>query len=261
MSEKDIDKGILLLDKPAGITSHDAVQNARKILSAGRAGHTGTLDSGVTGLLVIALGDSRKAIPVLMGLDKEYEGTMRIHGDVSLPGIRKAAKKFTGNIIQTPPVRSRVVRKPRARTVHSFTITGKEGKESGFTVKCQAGTYIRKLIHDLGEKLGCGAHMTQLRRTAVGPFSVEDSVPLDKLRPSDIMPLESALEKVKLKKVLIKVSSVDKVKNGRPVLKEDIEKRDRAREGEVVGIYFSDKIIALGTVGKDIIKTKRVFNR
>ena len=95
----------------------------------------------------------------------------------------------------------------------------------------------------------------------MGPFSVGDSVTLDKLRPSDVMPLEAALGKLKLKKVYIKISSVQKVKNGQPVLKEDIEKKDRSQEGDVIGIYFSDKIIALGTTGKDNIRIKRVFNR
>ncbi len=261
MSKREIEKGVLLLDKPAGMTSHDAVQEVRKSLSAGRAGHTGTLDSGVTGLLVVAIGEARKAIPVMMGLDKEYEGTMRIHKDVTLAEARKAARKFTGNIIQKPPKRSRVVRKPRPRKVHSFKVTKKRGKDFNFRVNCEAGTYIRKLVHDMGEGLGCGAHMTQLRRIAVGPFPVGDSVPLEKLRPSDVMPLELALKKLRLKKVLVKVSSVEKVRNGMPVLKEDIEKRDRAKEGDMVGIYFSDKIIALGEARKGDIRVKRVFNK
>lgn len=261
MSGNGIESGVLLVDKPAGMTSHDVVRKAMKMLNAKRAGHTGTLDMGVTGLLVVAVGEARKTMPVLMGLDKGYDGLMQVHREASLVDVRKAAKAFTGRITQVPPKRSRVARKARERHIHSFVITKKEGNLFSFRVECQAGTYIRKLVHDLGEKLGCGAHMVQLRRTSVGPFIVRDSVKLDEARPSDIMPLEPALEKVGLKKVLIRLAAVEKVKSGRPVSEEDIERKDRAKEGETVGIYFSDRILALGTASKGGARTDRVFNR
>lgn len=254
------ERGILLIDKPAGMTSHDAVQKAKSLVGAERAGHTGTLDSGVTGLLVVALGEARKAVPLLMGLDKGYEGTMRIHGDASLPEVREAARGLTGTITQVPPRKSRVARRPRERRVISFKVTGKDGRSFPFRVRCQAGTYIRKLVHDLGERLGCGAHMASLRRTSVGPFRVEDAVPLEKASTSGIISLEEALERAGAGKVSVKASAVEKARNGVPVPMGEVAS-GRPKEGEKVGIYRSGRIIAIGTAGKKDIKIDRVFNK
>ncbi len=157
--------GFLLLDKPSGLTSRWALERVQKKLKSQKAGHTGTLDFGVTGLLLIALGEARKTLPLLMNLDKEYEGEMHLHNDVSDDDIKKVFKEFEGKIEQLPPVRSRVARRPRIREIYSLQILGRNKRDVRFMAHCQHGTYIRKLVHDIGERLGCGAHMTKLRRT------------------------------------------------------------------------------------------------
>jgi H/ACA ribonucleoprotein complex subunit 4 len=243
------------------MTSHDVVQAVKARLGAGKAGHTGTLDSPVTGLLVIALGEATKAMPVLMGLDKEYVGTMHVNGDVGLAGVREAAKGFLGPITQVPPKKSRVARKPRERVIRLFSVTGVEGRDFGFRVRCQAGTYIRKLVHDLGERLGCGAHMTRLRRTGVGKFSVKESKPIGTLEPSDVMPLENALERAGLKKVSVDRPTADRARNGMPVERKDALKADRnISENETVGIFFQGRIVALAVSEKGRFRVDRVFS-
>ena len=254
-------KHLVLVDKPKGITSHTAVQLVKRTLGASRAGHSGTLDSNATGLLLVALDEARKAMPVLMGLVKEYTGVIRLHGDVPLQDIRRAARGFLGRITQLPPKRSRVVRKEREREVFSFTIAGLKERELKFRLKCQAGFYVRKLAHDLGLKLGCGAHLAELRRTRVGPFSAKDSGLPEKLKKRDLVGLEKALDKVKLKKILVKDLAIKPIRNGSPVKPEFIQKRARVKPGERVGIFNKKgKIIALGLVEKDRIRTDRVFN-
>ena len=197
MFAETLNTGVVFLDKPRGMTSHDAVLKAKSLLGVGKAGHTGTLDGNSTGLLIILLGESRKSAPELAGLDKEYEGTMHLHSEITEERMREALKKFTGKITQTPPRKSRVSRKPRERVVHSFRITGKEGRDVRFHVSCQAGTYVRKLVSDLGEELGPGAHLKELRRVKIGPFSVDGAVTLEKLSPRDVVPLEEALKVIK----------------------------------------------------------------
>jgi len=224
------------------------------------AGHSGTLDPNVTGLMLIALGESRKAMPVLMGMDKEYEGKMWLHRDIERKTIEKMFKKFVGEIVQKPPVRSRVARVERKRKIHSLRILKIKGREVAFEVRCEAGTYIRKLVHDIGEELGCGAHMIELRRTKIGPFSIKESVELENVDKSKIIKLEDILERIKLKKIIVKDEGIRKIRNGSPVFKEWITKRERAKENEIVGIFDkSGEIIALGKPSGEEIKTERVF--
>lgn len=254
-------RGVVLVDKPKGMTSFDVVESVRKTLGVDKAGHTGTLDPNVTGLMLIALGESRKAMPVLMGLDKEYTGKMWLHGEVERKAIEKTFKKFVGDIVQKPPVRSRVARVERIRRIHFLKIVKIEGRNVEFRVKCEAGTYIRKLVHDIGESLGCGAHMTELRRTKIGPFSVKESVKLRDIDEKKVVKLEKILERVKLKKVIVKDEAIPKVRNGSPVFPEWVLKKDKTKENEIVGIFESNgEIIALGRVSGRNIKTDRVFN-
>lgn len=258
-------KGAVLLDKPRDLTSMECVEKVKDILKAERAGHSGTLDPKVTGVMLIALNEARKAMPVLIGLKKEYEGTMRLHGDVNEKRINEVARDFVGRITQTPPVRSAVVRKPREREVYSFEITKIDGKDMYFRVECESGTYVRKLCHDFGERLGTGAHMTGLRRTKINGFSEKECTTIEKLekeRGKHVIPLEKILERTGLKKVVVKKESLNKIKNGMPVEKRNIVKMDSLTENEHVGIYFGSNIIALGLVRdskKPVIKTDRVF--
>jgi H/ACA ribonucleoprotein complex subunit 4 len=262
---KFAEKGIIILDKPEDLTSMQCVEKVKGILGAKKAGHSGTLDPKVTGVMLIALNDATKAMTILIGLDKEYEGVMHLHGDVDEKSIEKVIRHFRGRITQVPPVRSAVARRPRERDIHEFDILETNGRDLYFRVMCESGTYVRKLCHDFGEKLGVGAHMTKLRRTRIDSFSLEDCMKIadiEEKRDSTVIPLEKILDRIRLKKVIIKKGSVEKIRNGMPVFRDDIVKIDELTENDAVGIYHSKQIIALGSV-KDlenrVIKTDRVF--
>lgn len=253
-------KGVVLVDKPAGMTSFDVVERVCKILGVSRAGHAGTLDPNVTGLMLIALEEARKAMPLLMGMDKEYIGKMLLHGEVERKTFEKTFRKFTGEIIQKPPVKSRVARIERKRKIHSLKIIKIKGREIEFEVRCEAGTYIRKLVHDMGQSIGCGAHMTELRRTKIGPFDLNESVALAELSGKNVEPLEKALERIGLKKVVVSGEAVAKIRNGSPVFSDFIISQEKADANEMVGIFDgSGSIIAIGKNTGDKIKTERVF--
>lgn len=269
--EKLLHSSVILIDKHKGPTSFDMVEKVSKLLKVKKAGHSGTLDPNATGLLVIALGEARKAMPVLTGLDKEYIGTMRLHGDVERGKVEDVLKSFEGVITQMPPVRSAVARKERERKVHEIEFLEVGGRDVKFRVLCEAGTYIRKIAHDAGEKLGCGAHLTELRRTRVGPFSVDESITTPKLENMSGKPLENilisledALERVGLPRIVIKNESEKLIRNGSPIRKDFVKSAPkRLKEGEYVGVLNQDmNIVCLATfVGKTDItaKTERVF--
>lgn len=244
---------VIMLDKPSGYTSNDAVQVLKRIMKAKKAGHTGTLDPKVTGLLVTAINNATKIMPVLWGLDKEYKGTMNLHSDISIERLEEAASRFTGKITQMPPVKSAVKRVERERVVRRFRITSFSGKSAGFDVKCEAGTYIRKLIHDMGTELG-GAHMASLRRTKVGPFSVEESAALEEISESAaegkadfLVPIEKICRRAGLKAAVVPDENMKFVLNGVPAVPGWISKAEDAEAGEPVGIFSEDgELIALG---------------
>jgi H/ACA ribonucleoprotein complex subunit 4 len=257
-------RSIILLDKPAGPASLECAEAVRRIFSARKAGHAGTLDPGTTGVLIIALDEATKAMPVLMNLTKEYEGVMHIHRDFSRGELMEAAKSFTGKIIQKPPVKSAVSRQPREREIYSFEITKISGRDVSFRVSCQAGTYIRKLCSDLGERMGMQAHMKSLRRIRAGPFSLKECVTLEKLEKSPekfLVPIENIFQKIGVKKILVKKGAVQKILNGSPVLPGFVKKSDKARKGEHVGVFSGRKLIAIGMAseGRFAARTERVF--
>jgi tRNA pseudouridine55 synthase len=208
-------EGILLIDKPKGITSHDIVDRVRRKLRMKRIGHAGTLDPMATGLVIILVGKATKASQFLMGLDKTDEGTILLgkstnthdaDGQVTLerpvPTLTEAdvtalLKSFEGDQYQTPPMFSakkkegvplyKLARKGKevereARVIHvsSFDLDEFHAPDKiDFTVSCTKGTYVRTLAHDLGEKLGCGAHLISLNRTDIEKFRIEDSISLE----------------------------------------------------------------------------------
>lgn len=177
-SERDINAliqtGIINLNKPCGPSSHQATSYVRDILELTKAGHSGTLDPIVSGVLPIALEKSTKITNVLLNAGKEYVCLMILHADVSEDKIRAAIKEFLGTIEQLPPVRSAVKRQLRKREIYYIEILEIEDRYVLFKVGCEAGTYIRKLVHDLGLKLKCGANMAELIRTRIGSFSDEN---------------------------------------------------------------------------------------
>lgn len=206
--------GALLVDKPAGPTSHDVVDAVRRQFRLTKVGHAGTLDPNATGLLVLLLGRGTKLSERLMGTDKVYEGTLRFGvttdsydtdgqvtatrpvPELTLQEINRAAAEFVGDIQQIPPMVSaikkdgvplyklarkgvEVVREPRLIHVYQFKFDHYAPPDASFRVKCTKGTYVRSLAHDLGEKFGCGAHLKHLRRTVSGQLNVQDAVPFE----------------------------------------------------------------------------------
>jgi len=215
----------------------------------------------VTGVLPVALENATKLMPALAHLEKEYVGVMHLHKDVDEDLLKKViAEKFVGKIMQIPPVRSAVSRRPRIREIKFFDVLEKDGKDVLFHVACEAGTYIRKLIHDIGQALGVGAHMTELRRIRAGCFKEEDSHPLVEIRDAYefwkegdekmlrkiLIPVEYAIPHVK--KVFVKDTAVDSICHGAPVFVTGITRIQKGIErGELVAIYtLKEELVALG---------------
>ncbi len=162
--------GIINLDKPVGPTSHEITAWVKRVLEVRRAGHGGTLDPKVSGILPTALEDATKMVQTLLPAGKEYVCVMHLHGDVPQHRLEQVLREFEGEIYQRPPLRAAVKRQLRARRIYYLELLELEGRDVLMRVGCEAGTYMRKLCFDMGEALGCGAHMRELRRTRTGPF-------------------------------------------------------------------------------------------
>jgi len=250
--------GLLVLDKPAGPTSHDVVERVRRVLGTRRVGHGGTLDPDATGVLLVAVGQATRFFPFLSRERKVYEGRIRLGFatdtyDASgrpisaaasvLPGrdeIAAAMAGFVGEILQVPPRFSakkldgqpvyKLARADREFTLAPVPVTVvrfdlRDFRPPGidFEAECSAGTYIRSLAHDLGERLGCGAHLAALRRTRVGPYGLDQAVALDAFEDAGargeaeklLVPLEGLLPDVPA--VHVRPEAEAFVRNGRPI--------------------------------------------
>ncbi|MFQ5800539.1 MAG: RNA-guided pseudouridylation complex pseudouridine synthase subunit Cbf5 [Candidatus Hydrothermarchaeales archaeon] len=283
--EEHIKYGIINLDKPPGPTSHEVVAWIKKVLDIKRAGHGGTLDPKVSGVLPIALEESTKIIQTLLPASKEYVCIMRLHGEVGREKVEEASKEFVGEIIQMPPVRSAVKRELRKREIYYINIFEKEGRDVLFKVGCEGGTYVRKLCHDIGMVLGCEAHMIGLRRTMSGSFREDDLVTLhdvtdryhiwkengvEALLREAIMPVEKAVEH--LPKIVVHDSAVDAICHGADLAIPGINKLDsRIEKEDLLAIFtLKDELIAIGRAMMDTkdmliddkgiaVKTRRVI--
>lgn len=218
--------GVVVLDKPCGPSSHEVSAWVRKMLGLKKAGHSGTLDPNVSGVLVVGLEDATKAMGFLLRSTKEYVGIIRFHRDISERDAKKTFKKFTGEISQRPPVKSAVRRVVRKRKVYYLDAIETNGRDVLFAVGCDAGTYIRKLCSDIGEELGSGANMLELRRTKVGALSEGKAVTLqrlsdaywlwkekndDSLLRKIVLPLEDVVD---LKRIWLRDSAIESVCSG-----------------------------------------------
>src|SRR4030066_2363150 len=172
--EDHVKFGINNLDKPAGPSSHEVTAWVKRLLALEHAGHGGTLDPKVTGILPVALAEATKTVQAVLVSGKEYVCVMRLHGATLEDKVRSVLDEFVGTIYQRPPVRSSVKRQIRTRKIYYLDFLEIVDRNVLFQVGCEAGTYIRKLCYDIGEVLGTGAHMQELRRTRAGPFT-EDS--------------------------------------------------------------------------------------
>jgi H/ACA ribonucleoprotein complex subunit 4 len=228
---KNINFSLINIDKPAGPTSFQVSQFVKNTLKLDKASHMGTLDPQVTGVLPITLGRACKLSEYFMHKDKEYVGIMRLHEDISLEKIKEEMPSFLGKITQLPPVRSAVKRAPREREIKSLVLLEKKSKDVLFKTKVEAGTYIRKLIHDLGEKIG-GAHMLELRRTKASIFGESTAISLyefeklakEKKLDAHLMPAEEAIKKV-LPEVQLSIKLQKDLLNGKPLHKKDLPKK------------------------------------
>ena len=274
--------GVLLLDKPIGLSSNDALQKARRLFSAAKGGHTGTLDPLATGLLPLCFGEATKFSADLLDADKAYEAVLKLgvttdSGDaegaitataavnVSAEDVLKALPRFTGNIQQIPPMHSalkrdgrplyelarqgiEVEREPRAVTIHALEVLAFAGDSLTLRVACSKGTYIRVLAADLGAVLGCGAHLAALRRTVVGDLSLQGSVTLAELAALD----ESER--------LAYLQPVDALLHTLPVLSVEGEAAMRFRHGNPIDlppgldgkirVYEGSRLIGIGEPGQ-----------
>jgi len=257
--------GIINIDKPSGPTSFDISDFVRKKLKSfgiRKTSHFGTLDPKVTGVLPIALNRACKLTGFFMEKDKEYVGIMRIHKDVPLNEIKKAIKeKFIGKIKQTPPVKSRVKRQEREREIKKFEILEKNGKDILFHVKVEKGTYIRKLISDLGDYMKIGAHMLELRRTEAGIFEEKDSINLydfekaidDEKKLREIIIPAEIISKV-YPVVEIKDKNLKQIFTGKPIYKEDLIKKEKFEKEQIICVFSNNKFVGMYKVinGKEV---------
>jgi tRNA pseudouridine55 synthase len=220
-----VPEGLLVVDKPGGMTSHDVVDRVRRALGTRKVGHAGTLDPMATGLLLMGVGRATRLLRYLSGLDKDYEGTARLGEEtdtldadgtvlrtapvaVTRDEIELALSALTGDLDQRPPAYSavkvggeamyRAARRgeeveapPRRVHVGSFEVTSFDGRDVGFACTVSSGTYVRVLVADAGAALRCGAHLVALRRTRVGPFGIREAVSLDDLGTP--LPVERAV--------------------------------------------------------------------
>jgi H/ACA ribonucleoprotein complex subunit 4 len=226
--EQLLQYGLILLDKPPGPTSHETVAWLKRILKIPKAGHSGTLDPQVSGVLPMGLGDGTKALEVLLYGPKEYHAIGRLHSLPSPEKLKKVLEEFTGELYQKPPQRSAVLRQTRTRTIYELELLEQKERLMVLRVLCEAGTYIRKLIYDIGEILGPGATMIELRRTRVHQFNENSRlVTLHELanayslwteKKDDsklkelIRPIEHAFSEIK--SVIIRDSAVDALCHG-----------------------------------------------
>lgn len=284
--------GILLIDKPPLWTSNDVVSKLKGVLKERRIGHSGTLDPLATGLLVVFAGRATRAVSFAESHDKRYTAGLRLglrtdtqdisgnvisqeQTDIKNEELDRVLSCFVGEIEQTPPMYSavrvngkrlyelarkgiEVERKPRKITVYSIERKGRESGDIVLDIKCSKGTYIRTLCSDIGERLGCGACMSTLRRTEAGMFSVENAYTLDEvIREAEIgdvssliLPTETIFSEYE--RITVSASAEAKVRNGNPV-------SFSAQDGTYRVCSQQGEFLALGRCENGIIKTIKSF--
>ena len=269
--------GVLLLDKPAGISSNSALQKAKMLFQAAKAGHTGNLDPVATGLLPVCFGEATKFSQFLLDADKTYQaeftfGQTTTTGDaegeitssqpvnVTLPQLERVLLDFTGEISQVPPMYSalkyqgralyeyarkgvEIERQARAVTIYQLTLDAFDGTQARVTVKCSKGTYIRVLAEDIGHALGCGAFMSALRRTATSNFGINDALTLEQLNGMDMAQRDACLLPLdvlveNLTKVVLDADSAFYLKRGNPVWLPRQTERGEVRLYEEGGVFL-----------------------
>lgn len=259
--EELIQYGIVNIDKLRGPTSHQVSDYVQKILHIDRAGHSGTLDPNVSGVQPVALGRATRITQFLLTAPKEYVCLMHLHKEVEEKLLQETIQKFTGKIKQLPPIKSAVKRQLREREIYNVEVLEIKKQDVLFRIKCQAGTYIRKWVHDFGQSLEVGAHMAELRRTQAGPFTEKDNlVTLNDLQDAYyfykeehnpkfllycIQPIENALRHIS--KCWILDSTIPSATHGRDIAIPGISKLENFRKGEMVAVLtLKGELVAIG---------------
>jgi len=256
--------GIVVVNKPKGPTSHMVADYVKEVTGRTKVGHGGTLDPGVTGVLPCALGRATRVVQALLLAGKEYVCMMRLHGDVEEEKLRAALTSYVGKITQMPPVRSAVKRVERVRSVYYVDILDIQGQYVLFRIGCQAGTYIRKFVHDFGKRIGVGAHMAQLIRTAAGPFTFEQSTTLQELEDAYVFATEGEEEMLRrivhpfeeavahIPKIWIQDSAIDNLAHGARLHLPGVVRFETGfEEHDAVAILsLKNELIALGKAAR-----------
>ncbi|KVW43616.1 tRNA pseudouridine(55) synthase TruB [Burkholderia ubonensis] len=288
--------GVLLLDKPVGLSSNDALIRAKRLYLAKKAGHTGTLDPLASGLLPLCFGEATKFSQDLLEADKTYEATMRLgvrtatgdaEGEVldtrpvecDRAAVQAALERFVGEIVQVPPMYSAlkrdgkplyeyaragqtVEREGRNVTIHRLELLACDLPDVTFRVTCSKGTYVRTLAEDLGEALGCGAHLTMLRRTGVGALTLDHAVTLDALSDADaaardawLQPVDALLSTFPM--VRLDDACAKRFLHGQRLKLSEIARID-AGEGERVRVYDATRLLGVARAANGVLAPERL---
>ncbi|MEM5385589.1 tRNA pseudouridine(55) synthase TruB [Paraburkholderia phymatum] len=291
--------GVLLLDKPVGLSSNDALIRAKRLYLAKKAGHTGTLDPLASGLLPLCFGEATKFSQDLLDADKTYEATMRLGirtttGDAEgeaietrdvacdQPAVERALAQFRGDIVQVPPMYSAlkrdgkplyeyaragqtVEREGRQVTIHALELVACALPDVTFRVTCSKGTYVRTLAEDIGEALGCGAHLVMLRRTGVGVLTLEHSVTLDALsdateseRDAWLQPVDALL--TTFPSVQLDAEATRRFLHGQRLRLADLSVGDDVLHAARTRVYASEgKLLGVARVGEGVLAPERLI--
>jgi len=262
----------LLVDKPRGPSSHQVTAWVRDILGIEKAGHAGTLDPGVSGLLWIGVGPALKLLPLMLDLTKRYIGLIEFHAPVRDPDLARVLEEFRGPVFQTPPVRSAVKRERRIRTIHRLQRLEGDAHRALVDVTADSGTYVRTLAVDAGDALGVGAHLAELRRVATGPFQEAQSVSVTTLsdaaaearagRPLALLALLHPIEEVwrEFPVVRLKESAAAAVAHGADLARGGILSISRpfAKGAHVALVAPNGEMVAYGTALVDASELPKV---
>jgi tRNA pseudouridine55 synthase len=290
--------GVLVVDKPAGMTSAAVVARVRRTLGARRVGHTGTLDPMATGVLPLCLGEGTKIAGYLLAEDKAYEGELELgvetdtldregqvtrRDPVAAAGVTREALEaamaaMVGDRLQVPPMYSaikhqgrrlhqlaregvEIERPPRLVRIDRFELVAGEPPRARFAVECSKGTYVRSLVDDLGRVLGCGAHLTALRRTRSGSFTLEHALQAEEITPelAEARLLAPALAAGHLPAVQVPGDELDAIAHGKPRRWDQLGGEGPAPEGVVRLLTPAGELAALATVDRGRVRYQRVF--
>ncbi|WDD94385.1 tRNA pseudouridine(55) synthase TruB [Burkholderia sp. FERM BP-3421] len=291
--------GVLLLDKPIGLSSNDALIRAKRLYLAKKAGHTGTLDPLASGLLPLCFGEATKFSQDLLEADKTYEATMRLGirtttGDAEgeaidtrevrcdVAAVDAALARFRGEIVQVPPMYSAlkrdgkplyeyaragqtVEREGRQVTIHALERIACALPDVSFRVTCSKGTYVRTLAEDIGEMLGCGAHLVALRRTGVGALTLEHAVTLDALsdaaegeRDAWLRPVDALLST--FPSMTLAADGARRLLQGQRIRLEDLGMAQTFADGETVRVYDEGgRLLGVGVINSGVLAPKRLL--